>query len=141
MAFDTDFRELSNRHGWFEPRFRIDMMKKLTSPLMTGMLKYLFGSPLLHDDTMFHEHNFVRHITGKTHLMRHHNHGYAAFRQSSYHRQDSTDEFRIQCGCWFVEENDFRIDCNGTRNAHSLLLSAGQLGRIIIIAILHSDLV
>ena len=56
-----------------------------------------------------HQNNSVGHISCKSHLVRHEDHGHAAFCQLFHHGEHLAHHFRIQRRGGFIEEHDVRI--------------------------------
>ena len=67
-------------------------------------------------------------------------HGHAFVGQPSHDPEHFSRKLRIQSGGRFIEINDLRIGCQSSCNRHTLLLSAGELIRIVIHPLQHADL-
>ena len=64
--------------------------------------------------------------------MGHHHHGHVLLRQLPDHIQHFTGELRVQSGGGLVEKQHFRGQSQGAGDGHPLLLSAGELVRVIV---------
>ena len=78
---------------------------------------------------MIHENHLVRHMPGKTHLMRHTDHRHTSFSQLANHIQHLRDHFRIKGGGRFIKQHDPRLHAQRTGNCHTLLLTSRELTR------------
>ena len=80
---------------------------------------------------MVHKDNAVGYLTGKAHLVGYANHGHAFFGQLDHRVEHLFDHLWVKRGCWFVEQHDPWLHAKRTGNRHTLLLSTGQLTRIL----------
>ena len=67
-------------------------------------------------------------------------HGAAFFGQRADHIKYFLDHFRVKRRCRLVEQNDFRLHRQGTRNRRTLLLAARELGRVGVALVGDTDL-
>ena len=77
---------------------------------------------LLFNLALMQEDNVVRNVTGEAHLVRHHHHCFALFRQLLHDAQHFANEFRIQRGSRFVKQQHFRLHRQRTGDRNTLLL-------------------
>ncbi len=82
---------------------------------------------VLHDDAAVDEDDPVGCLTGKAHLVGHHQHGHALLRQRLHDAQHLAHHFRVQRGGRLVEEHDLRLQGQRTGDGDALLLAAGEL--------------
>ena len=111
-----------------------DPAQELFRPFFPGVAEQLFRGSLFHNGTVFHEDYFIGYIMGKTHFMGDYHHSGPLPDQLFHHSQYFVDQFRVQGGSGFIEEDHFWIGGNGPGNPHPLLLSAGKLLGIIVVA-------
>jgi hypothetical protein len=68
-------------------------------------------------------------------------HGHAIAREQDHGLEHFLHHLGVQCGSGFVEQHDRRIQAQSPRNGHTLLLPAGQLGRVSLRLVCQSHLV
>ena len=73
--------------------------------------------------------------------MRYHDHSHSLFCQRFHNIQYITYQFRIQCGCWFIEKKCLRFHCKCSCNRNTLLLSSGKCIWIYICFVFQSYLI
>ena len=64
--------------------------------------------------------------------MRHAEHGHALFGQFDHCIQNLFDHLGVKRRCRFIEQHDARTHTQRTGDCHTLLLTAGQLARILV---------
>ena len=72
----------------------------------------------------------VRDVTGEAHLVRHHHHRFALFGQLLHDAQHFANEFRVQRGGRFVEQQHLRFHRQRAGDGDALLLTAGEMHRV-----------
>ena len=73
--------------------------------------------------------------------MGNHQHGHPFLCQLLHHREHLADEFRVQRRSGFIKIDDLGIRGQGSGNPHPLLLSAGELVGVVVIAVRQAHLV
>ncbi len=79
------------------------------------------------DGACVHEYDPVGHFPAKSDLMGDDQHGHSGLRQFLHDAEDFANQFRIQSGGGFVEEQDLGVHGQGSGDGDPLLLAAGQL--------------
>src|SRR6056297_3109647 len=112
-----------------------DLRQEKTTAVRLRILKELLRFSLFDNSTSIHEDDPVGNLTGKTHLMRHADHGYAFLRELDHDIQNFLDHFRIKRRCRFVEKHYLRLCAQGARDCDALLLTTrkltGELFRLV----------
>src|SRR5712692_3586157 len=106
-----------------------DPPQKLLRSLLLWIIQHVTWSPLFGDNTIGDKHQPVPHFTGKTHLMRDHEHGHARLRQVAHHVQHLRHQLRVQGRSDLVEQHHMRLHHQRPRDGYPLLLPARQLVR------------
>ena len=73
-----------------------------------------------------------RHLAGEADLVGHHHHGHAVPGQVLHHVEDIADQFRVERGRGLIKQHELRVHGQGPGNRHTLLLAAGELGRVVV---------
>jgi len=105
-----------------------------------GMQKHLGDRAVLDDHTGIHHRHTVAHAADHIHFMGDQHDGQVQFavdlRQQVQHRGGG---LRVEGAGGFVAEQDFRLGGQGAGNADTLLLAAGQLGRVLLGVVGQAD--
>ena len=112
------------------PAEDLDVADKAAGLFLFRMFKNLLRSPFLINDSLIHVEDPGRDLPGKFHLMGDDQHGHPLPGQVADDRQDFTDHGRVQGGCGFVKEQDFRLHGDRPHNCGALLLASGKFRRI-----------
>src|SRR5699024_9244807 len=78
---------------------------------------------------------------GELHFVSHDDHCQTFPRQVFYGFQDLANQFRVQCRCRFVEQDDLWMHRQCTSDSHPLLLSSRELMWIFVCVLQQADLV
>ncbi|MNE42051.1 hypothetical protein D3C80_1361570 [compost metagenome] len=71
--------------------------------------------------------------------MGHAHHGHAFVGQLNHYIQYFTDHFRVQRRGRFVKQHDDRVHGQGAGNRHTLLLTTGELARVLFRLVAKTD--
>src|SRR5262245_54492361 len=109
----------------------LDLADERARPLVGGALEDRGGRPLLHDAPGVHEHHPVGGVAGEPHLVADHDHRHAALAERAHDLEHRAHELRVERARRLVEEHHARLERDGARDGHPLLLAAGELaGRV-----------
>lgn len=101
--------------------------------------KNLFCRAALHHDAVLGEHNLVADGTREGHFVRDQDAGQAVVDQFADDVEDFANGFRIESGCHFIEQDQFRLHGQRAGNRNALLLAAGELSGVRAGLVLQSD--
>jgi hypothetical protein len=94
-------------------------------------VEHLLRRGLFDDPAVVEHQDAVRHVTGEAHGVGDAEHGHvAAAGDVPQHVEDFGGQFRIEGGRDLVQQQDVGLHRQGTGDGDSLLLAAGELGRI-----------
>ena len=110
----------------------IDGTEKLPGSGVLRMVKDLLGIAFFHHNAAVHKDNSVCDFSGKAHFMGNDCHGNPRLSNGFHGGEYLANQLRIQCGSWFVEQDCMGLKGKRTGDSHTLLLSAGELGGIVI---------
>ncbi len=86
----------------------------------------------LDDLAVVHEHDPIRDLARKSHLMGDDDHGHAVLGERGHGFEHLLDHLGVERGSRFVKQHDFRIHAERARDRDALLLAAGKLARIFL---------
>ena len=107
-------------------------LQEIFTPIGLGVGKKIIRGSHLDDLAFIHKYHPAGYLPGEPHLMRHRHHGHALFGQIAHDVKNFIDHFRIQCRCGLIKEHDFGLHGQASCDGHALLLTARELGRIVI---------
>lgn len=107
------------------------MGQKTAGAFLLRVLDQLPCRALFYHHAPIHEHDPVGHIPGKVHLVGNDDHRGLAVCQFAQHPQHLSGQLGVQRTGGLVKAEDIRVQCQRPGNGHPLLLSAGQLVRIV----------
>ena len=99
--------------------------------LLLRAQEHVVRRPLLDDDALIHEDHAVGDLAREAHLVGDHDHGGALLGEIAHHTEDLTHQLGVERRRGLIEEHQFRLHRQGTRDGDTLLLPAGELRRII----------
>jgi hypothetical protein len=94
---------------------------------------------LLLDAALVQEHDFRGHVAGEAHFVGDHQHGAAVERDLAHHAEHFADQLRVERRRGLVEQHHFRLHDKGARDGGALLLTARQVRRVIVAAVMQAD--
>ena len=100
------------------------MTDELTGALALRMFENLVGCTVFIDHTLCKEQHTTAHLTGKAHLVGHHNHRHSLLGQPFHYPQHLAHHCGVESRSRLIEEQYLRFHRQGTGNGHTLLLSA-----------------
>ena len=92
----------------------------------------LLGFGVLDDRAVGHEHHPVRRAAGEAHLVGHHEHRHALLGQRGHDVQHLVDHLGVERAGRLVEQHHLGVHRQRAGDRHALLLTAGQLGRVLV---------
>ena len=104
--------------------------KEVDGALIFRMFEDVFGGALFKDFTAVDEDDAVGDLAGNAHLVRDDDHRHALGRQLLHDGEHLADHLGVERACRFVKQHDLRLHAERADNGDTLLLAAGQLGRI-----------
>ena len=121
--------------------FRVgDPAQEGPGTLFLGGCKELLRGGLLHHHAVLHEHGLGGNVAGKAHLVGHDQHCHAIGGQVPHHGQHFHGQLRVQRAGGLVKIDDLGVGGNGAGNGHALLLPAGELVGVKVLAVEHTHL-
>ena len=114
--------------------------EKLRRPFPFRALEELFGWALFDEASLLEEEHLGGRRAGKSHLVGHHQHRHPLRGQFPHHPDDFAGELRIQRARGLVEQHELRVHRERSGDPHSLLLPAGEFGRVRVGLIGEADL-
>src|ERR671914_1129784 len=109
-----------------------DLVHELLRPGALRRREELVGRPLLHDLAGVDEDDPVADLAREPHLVGHHDHRHAVPGQLAHHVEDLADHLRVERRRRLVEQHQLRLHRQGASDRHTLLLAAGQVGRVVV---------
>ena len=104
-------------------------------------LNSLIRRALFQDHALVEEHHPVGDLTRESHLVRHDHHRHVEVRgERLHHREDLSDQLRVERRRRFVEQHDLRLHRERAGDRHPLLLTAGQTDRVLVGLVGEPDL-
>src|SRR5207344_31960 len=94
------------------------------------LAKHFRWSPIFDNPSRIHKYDAIGDLSGKTELVRHHDHGPMRPCKLFYHGENLRDVLRVEGGGRLIEEHDPRLHRERPGDSHTLKLSPGQFGRI-----------
>src|SRR6185503_15549116 len=117
----------------------LDLADEGAGALVGGALEDRGGRALLHDGALVHEHDPVRRVAGKPHLVADHDHGHAALPQGAHDLEHRAHQLRIERAGRLVEQHDPGLERDRPRDRDPLLLAARELARGVAGAVGEAD--
>ncbi len=96
-------------------------------------------SSLFEYQAIFHEDDAVGGFAGQPHFMGDHDNGHIRLREFFDDIEDLLNHFRVKRAGGFIEEYDLRVHIEGTRDGDTLLLSTGELIRVLVHLVQNTD--
>src|SRR5437762_1973693 len=118
-----------------------DLREELLRALRARRAEELFLLGVLDDPPRVHEDHAVRHLARESHLVRDHHHGHAFLGELDHHVEHFIDHLGVERGGRLVEQHGDRVHRERARDCHALLLTAGELPRVLVLVGEETDAV
>src|SRR6266508_2586726 len=109
-----------------------DLGEEVAGALRLRLAEELGGWRHLHDAPLVHEDDSAGGGAGEAHLMGDHHHRHPALGQLDHDVEDLLDHLRVERRGRLVEQDDLGAHGQRTGDGRTLLLAAGQLGRVAL---------
>ena len=103
------------------------------------MIEHLVGRALLGDHAVVHEDHAVGYFLGEAHLVRHDDGGHAVLDKVADQVEHLAHHLRVERRGRLVKEHDVRLHGQRAHDRDTLLLPAGERGRIHVCLVLQAD--
>src|SRR5690606_29880562 len=116
-----------------------DLAEEVLGAIGPGFGEELARDGVLDDLAVRHEHHPVGGAAGEAHLVGDHEHGHALPGEGGHDVEHLLDHLRVQCGGGLVEQHDLGLHRERPRDRGALLLTAGQLGGVLVALVGDAD--
>src|SRR5438270_9627052 len=117
-----------------------NFVQEFTCAVVFSGVEHLFGRPILDDDPAVHKYDAVGHLAGESHFMRDDHQGHAFIGELADRQENLFHSFRIECGCHFIKQHDFRVQGEAAGDRPPLLLASRQFVRGSVFLSFETDL-
>src|SRR6266850_3890822 len=116
----------------FGPLVLDDFAQEQPRPLLPRRLEETGRGRVLNDAPFVHEYHPVRGFSGEADLVRDHQHRHALSREVAHDVEDLADHLGVQRAGRLVEQHDARVHRERAGDRDTLLLAAGESGRMLV---------
>ena len=104
------------------------------------MIENFCGWRVHREDSVAHEDDAIRHLTGESHFMSDDQHSHTRFRKQLHYRQHVADKFGVERRSGLVKQHDLGFHCKGAGDSNPLFLAARKAARVLVRLIRKADL-